>query len=351
MSLFKGERISVEIYGESHSERIGAIVKNMPAVSVNAQELTRFTERRKATSAVFSTTRKEPDIPVFDKPLGENFGGDYSFYIQNTDVKSSDYNELYGKPRPSHADYCRYLKDGALDFTGGGRFSGRLTAPLCVVGGICKQYLESKGVKIAAFVSEIGKVAGKSYKTAALDLEEIVNARDNGFPSLDKKEEMLAEIADARRDYDSVGGRIDCVIFGLKPGLGDSLFEGLEGKISSLVYAVPAVKGVEFGRGFGFCESRGGEANDQMYYKDGKVCFYTNDAGGINGGISNGEPITFSVALRPTPSVFKTQRTVDLVNKTDCEIKIKGRHDACIVPRAVPCIESAAAIALTDAGV
>ncbi len=351
MSVFNGKILSVDIFGESHSDKIGATVKNMPKTNICQEELLAFLARRRASSGVFSTARKEADIPVFDKPIDNGVCGDFSFYIENKDVKSSDYNELYGKPRPSHADYCRYLKDGALDFTGGGRFSGRLTAPLCVVGGICKKHLAEAGVQICAYVSQTGGVSGKSYKTAELSYKEIVEARDNGYPSLDKKEEMLSVIAAAKEQRDSVGGRIDCLIYGLPSGVGDSLFEGLEGKISSLIYAVPAVKGVEFGKGFGFCEMLGSNANDGLRYKDGKIEFYSNNAGGLNGGITNGAPVTISVAIRPTPSISKPQRTVDLIKKENCEIEIKGRHDACIVPRAVPCIESAVAIALTDEGI
>lgn len=351
MSAFEGKLLKIDIFGESHSEKIGATVKNMPETHITEAELNAFLSRRKASSGVFSTARKESDIPVFDKPFNGTIGRDFSFYIMNKDVKSSDYNELYGKPRPSHADYCRYLKDGALDFTGGGRFSGRLTAPFCVAGAICAKRLADKGVNICAYVSQTGKVAGKNYKNCDLSYEEIVKLRDNGYPSLDKKEEMLAEIASSKSELDSVGGRIDCMIFGLPTGIGDSLFEGLEGKLSSLLFAVPAVKGVEFGSGFDLCGMRGSAANDELFYKDGKVGFYSNAAGGINGGITNGAPVTLSVAIRPTPSIGRVQRSVDLVKKENCEIEIKGRHDACIVPRAVPCIESAVAIALTDEGV
>lgn len=347
MSLFKGDKLSVEIYGESHSEKIGAFVKGMPETEIDFSELDRFIGRRRAGSGVFSTARTEDDIPVFDGINSNKVKGDFSFYIKNNNVKSKDYNPLYGKPRPSHADYAWHLKDGVLDFSGGGRFSGRLTAPLCVVGGICLQYLEKRGIKIAAYISQTGKIKGDSYKTSELSFESICEKRE-GFPSLSHKKEMLAEISAAKSDCDSVGGKIECVIYGLDGGIGDNLFGGIEGKISNLLFSVPAVKGVEFGLGFSLCDKRGSEANDGLYYKDGKVCFYSNNSGGINGGISNGAPITFSVAMRPTPSIAKEQNTVDLIEKKNVKIEIKGRHDACILPRAVPCIESAAAIAITD---
>ena len=346
MSLYKGEKLTVEIFGESHAEKIGALVSGMPETTVDFDRLNNFLERRKS-NGFFSTPRREGDVPVFEGITGNTVKGEYSFYIKNENVKSSDYNALYGKPRPSHADYAWHLKDGVLDFKGGGRFSGRLTAPLCVVGGICLQHLEKYGIKIAAFVSEIGGVTGKSYKTGDISVDEIIKDRD-GFPSLSDKEKMIEKIARAKEEGDSVGGKIECVISGLKGGFGDNLFGGLEGKISNLLFSVPAVKGVEFGLGFGFCKKNGSRVNDGLYYDDGKVKFYSNNSGGINGGISNGADITFSVAIRPTPSISMEQATVDLVNKKNVKIKISGRHDACIVPRAVPCIESAAAIALTD---
>ncbi|MDY6367781.1 MAG: chorismate synthase [Clostridia bacterium] len=347
MSLFNGESLSVEIFGESHAEKIGAIVKGLPEFEIDFNKLSSFTQRRKASGGVFSTSRIETDEPVFEGLNDKKTTSNFSFYIKNNNVKSGDYNSLYGRPRPSHADYAWFLKDGVLDFSGGGRFSGRLTAPLCVVGGICKQFLESKGIKIASYISQIGKIKGDDYKKSFLTYDDIVE-RTQGFPSLSEKQEMLDEIAAAKNDLNSVGGRVDCVIFGVPTGIGDNLFGGVEGKISSLVYSIPAVKGVEFGLGFGFSEIYGDKANDQLFYENGKVKFSSNNSGGINGGITNGEQITFSVAFRPTPSIYKEQNTVDLVNKQSVKIKIQGRHDACIVPRAVPCVESAAAIALTD---
>ena len=233
--------------------------------------------------------------------------------------------------------------------SGGGRFSGRLTAPLCAIGGILKEYLESKGVKIHAYISQIGNIKGLSYKDKNVTEDMILSSRDNSFPSLTNKEEMLSLIEKTKREGDSVGGIIECIVYGLKGGVGDNLFDGLEGKISSLIYSVPAVKGVEFGLGFSLSESFGSIVNDELYYdKNGNVSFKTNNNGGINGGISNGEPITLRVAIKPTPSISKEQNTVDLVNKENVKIIIKGRHDSCIVPRAVPCIESAVAIAIYD---
>lgn len=348
MSVFNGKKLRIEIYGESHAEKTGVSVRGLKGFKFDEQALAEFTARRKATDSVYSTSRKESDIPVFTGVKNGEINGEFAAEIFNENRISKDYSALYGKPRPSHADYAWHIKDGALDFSGGGRFSARLTAPFCVVGGILKQYLKTRGIEIESYVSSVGKKFGRSYKGGGLfTAEEIRTLRDNGFPSLDKKEEMIEEIKAAKSAGDSVGGTAECVIFGLK-GVGDNLFDGLEGKIASLVYAVPAVKGVEFGDGFDLAEMRGSKANDGLYIENGEVKFYTNRAGGINGGIANGAPITFRAAFRPTPSISIPQKTVDLTKNENTKIVINGRHDACVVPRALPVIESAAAIAIAD---
>lgn len=350
MSLFRGKSISVEIYGESHAEKIGVSVTGFPEVKLDEDKLSSFLERRKASGGVFSTSRKEQDLPEFTGLKDDGvLGGSFIAEIKNTNKRSSDYEELYGKPRPSHADYCAHVKDGTLDFSGGGRFSGRMTAPLCVAGGVALQFLEGElGVKISAYLSSVGSVCGRSYKTERLSSSEIVLLREGSIPSLSNKDEMIAEIAGNKAEGDSIGAVVECVIEGVSAGLGDNLFSGLEGKIASLVYAIPGVKGVEFGAGFGIARLTGSEANDELYYDGDAVRTRTNNAGGINGGISNGEQITLAVAFRPTPSIAKRQSTVDLVNECNTEIEIKGRHDACIAVRAVPCVESAVALALLD---
>ena len=326
MSIFNGKKLRIEIYGESHAEKIGVRAKGLPCFKFDEEKLGEFLSRRKAKNAVYSTSRIEPDKPVFYGAENCEIAGELTAEIFNTNTVSKDYSALYGKPRPSHADYAWYIKDGALDFSGGGRFSARLTAPFCVVGGILKQYLKTRGIEIESYVSSVGKVFAHSYKEGIFTADKIRELRDNGFPSLDKKDELTAEITAAKSAGDSVGGKVECVIFGVK-GVGDNLFGGLEGKIASLVYAVPAVKGVEFGDGFNLAEMRGSDANDGLYF---------------------GEPVTFRAAFRPTPSISLPQRTVDLVKGESTEIIINGRHDACVVPRALPVIESAAAIAVAD---
>lgn len=354
MAIFKGKTLTVEIFGESHSEYIGGRMFGLCDSEIDFDLLKEFISERKADSGVYSgvysTSRCEKDQPIFKGLDNGKINGEFSFIIKNENVEKKDYADLYGKPRPSHADYAWHLKDGALDFSGGGRFSGRLTAALCVVGGICKQYLAKKGVNIIAYVSKTGAIDGKSYKNAEKsDYQTIKKLRAGKYPSLSEKEKMLEEIAQHKKAGDSVGGKIECIVYGYKAGVGDNLFGGIESKISSLIYAVPAVKGVEFGLGFDFSASYGSIVNDELYYDDQKnVKFRSNNSGGINGGITNGEEITIGVAIRPTPSISKMQNTVDLIKKENCKIKIEGRHDGCIVPRAVPCIESAVAIALLD---
>lgn len=344
MSIYIGKKITIEIFGASHETKIGGKVHGIPKMKVDFEKLNCFMNRRKPNFS-YSTTRREKDLPIFSGIKDGMVDGDFSFEIENSDVKEKDYKNLYGIPRPSHADYSSFLKDGNFDFKGGGRFSGRMTAPLCVVGGICKEYLESKGINICAYISQIGKIKGKSYKNNKISLEEFKSIKD--FPSLSNKEKMQGQIEKVAKKGDSIGGIIECIVYGLKGGVGDNLFNGLEGKISSLIYSVPAVKGVEFGAGFNF-SGKGSKLNDQMYFEDKTVKFYSNNNGGILGGISNGENITLSVAIKPTPSISIEQNSIDLIKRENVKIKIEGRHDACILPRAVPCIESAVAIAILD---
>ncbi len=344
MSIWKGKHLSLEIYGTSHGESIGVKGTGFPSVTVDEEKLAAFLKRRQGGQGFGATPRKEADTPEF---LSKDKDGEFEAVIYNQNKRGSDYDDLYGKPRPSHADYCSYVKDGTLDFRGGGRFSGRLTAPYCVAGGIAKQFLEGKNIRVYAYISQVGTVQGKSYLDGVT--EEEIRAV-SGFPSLTKGEEMAGEIAKSAREKDSVGAVCECVVYGLPAGVGNDYFEGLEGKIAQLLYAVPAVKGVEFGSGFSLAGMRGSEANDPLCYKDGKIETATNHAGGINGGISNGMPLTMRIAFRPTPSIAKRQNTVDLIEKKNTTIEIEGRHDACVAVRALPVIESAVSLALLDEG-
>ena len=343
MSKYKGKNLNIEIFGTSHGDFIGAKVYGLPEYDYDFDKLGRFMVRRKPKTYA-STSRSEADGLITEK----HADGAMSITIKNTDVKRDDYDNLYGKPRPSHADYCAFLKDGTLDFSGGGRFSGRMTAPVCAVGGLCLQYLESRGVRIAAYLYGAGGVYGDGYKEKDLSVDEIEIRRGDIIPSLSKNDDIMRKIEQAKNDGDSVGGTVDCVIEGDIAGLGDSMFDGLDGKLSSLLFAIPAVKAVEFGAGTEFSAMTGSAANDALFYDNGKIKFASNYSGGINGGIANGNRITLSVTFRPTPSIKKPLSTVDLVSGKNCVISVGGRHDACVALRAVPVVESMVAIGLTD---
>ena len=339
---WRGDSIEFEVYGTSHAPEIGVTATGIPCVRLDGEALFRFMDRRRAKKEAFSTARMEGDVPEI---FFEN--GAFRAVIKNGDVRSKDYNDLYGIPRPSHADYAAHLMDGRLDFSGGGEFSGRLTAPLCALGFAAKSFLQEKGVKVSAWVSAVGGISGASYKDGLT--EEMLSCGEKGEWTPANKEQMLQEITAAAAEKDSVGGRIECAVTGLPGGMGGGKLGSLEGKIASLLYMVPAVKGVEFGAGFDLAKMRGSEANDPLRIEDGQVVFLKNDAGGINGGLTNGNVVTVAAAIRPTPSIGKKQLSIDLVKGENTEIEIKGRHDACIVPRAVPVVEAVVAIAIADA--
>ena len=350
-SIFNGKKLRLEIFGASHAAEIGVKASGMEGVEVDLQALKNFMARRRAKNAAYSTKRLEQDEVIFKQGFdGEKIDGEFNAVIKNSQQNSKDYSNLIKTPRPSHADYVGWSKYGEkFDYRGGGKFSGRLTAPMCIAGGILKNHLEKSGVKINAYIAQIGSVKGKSYKDCAADISEF-SFEDEFFPLLDNsvKKDMAAEIESAAAHLDSVGGIIECVITGVPVGTGEYMFDSLEGVISQLAFAVPAVKGIEFGSGFDLATMHGSQANDSFYFDNQTVKTLTNHNGGINGGMANGMPITFRVVVKPTPSISKEQNTVDLVNKTNAVLKIEGRHDACIVPRAVPVIEAIAAIAIFD---
>ena len=350
-SIYRGSRIDVEVFGASHSQEIGVEVKGFNGEKVDLEKLQEFVDRRRAKNSAYSTKRLEADKIEIQKGVKKgNLKGKFRAVIKNTCQKSKDYDHLIKTPRPAHADYVAYMKYGdKFDYRGGGKFSGRLTAPMCIAGGICKQILESKGITINAYISQIGDIKGASYTDT--DIEKIdLNNLDKEFPLLDssKKEEMLSAIDNARKDLDSLGGVIECVIKGVPVGTGEYMFDSIESKISQLAFGVPAVKGIEFGLGFELAKMKGSNANDSFYFDNGIVKTRTNNNGGINGGIANGMPITFRVVIKPTPSIAKEQDTINLVTKENVKIKIEGRHDSCITPRAVPVIEAISAIAIFD---
>lgn len=350
-SIYNGRKLRVKIFGASHSKEIGVSAKGLDGITFDGEKLESFMERRRAKNTAYSTKRIETDKVIVKKGVyNDVISGEFKAVIKNKAKRSGDYLNTVKKPRPSHADFVAWSKYGdGFDYRGGGKFSGRLTAPMCIVGGVLKEHLERKGIKINAFISQIGKVKGKSYKDLGIEQYEF-NFSDQNFRLLDDgvREKMYEQIEFASKNLDSVGGIIDCVITGVPVGAGEYMFDSIESVISQLAFAVPAVKGIEFGTGFGFATMRGSKANDEFYYDGETIKTRSNNNGGINGGISNGMPITFRVVVKPTPSIAKQQNTVDLTKKENVKIKIEGRHDACIVPRAVPVIEAISAIAIFD---
>ena len=351
MSSFYGENLKLSIFGQSHGAAIGMTLDNIPAgLPVDMQALQVFLNRRAPGQNAHSTTRKEADKPEFLAGIVDGYtcGAPIAAIISNTNTHSGDYDNLKDCPRPGHADYTAQIKyDGHQDVAGGGHFSGRLTAPLCIAGGLCKQWLEHRGIRIGAHLKSVGTIKDQSFDPINPEL----SAVEADFPVLSEScgNQMQAAIQDANSQGDSLGGIIECAVTGLPVGLGDPMFGGMESRIAQIVYGIPAVKGVEFGAGFAASAMLGSENNDPFVIRDGRVQTETNHAGGILGGITNGMPLLFSVAIKPTPSIAKEQKSVSLSKMEETTLVVKGRHDPCIAPRAVPVVEAAAAIAIFDA--
>jgi chorismate synthase len=353
MSSEFGKLLKVSVFGQSHGKAIGVNIDGLPAGEpIDPDELNAFLDRRRTGKNALSTQRKEADIPIFLSGLenGVTCGAPMCAIIENSDQHSSDYKNLSDHPRPSHADYTAQVKwDGHADMRGGGHFSGRLTAPLCIAGGIAKQILARRGIHVGAHLSSVGTENDASFPLyPSKELFDSVAAKT--FPVLDDQagERMQAVILDARQNLDSVGGTIECAAIGLPAGLGDPMFDGIENRLAAALFGIPAVKGVEFGLGFGSAQIHCSENNDAFTVVDGKVVTATNRCGGILGGITNGMPVTLRVAIKPTPSISRPQRTVALSAMEESELIIQGRHDPCIAHRAVPVVEAVTAIVLLD---
>ena len=342
-----GENIKMTIFGQSHAPAIGVTIDGLPSgFKVDMDALNRFLQRRAPGHSAYSTTRKEADAPEFIAGLvgGVTCGAPVTAIIRNANTRSQDYESLRDTPRPGHADYTARVKYGeSRDYAGGGQFSGRLTAPLCIAGGLCLQLLAEEGIEVISRILSIGGV----HDEGAL----LVSTAEKDFPTVSEAcgEAMKARIAEAKAAGDSVGGVIECAVLGLPAGLGDPMFGGMENRIASIVFGIPAVKGIEFGLGFEVSRLRGSQVNDPFTVEDGRVRTKTNRAGGILGGVTDGMPIVFRAAFKPTPSIARQQRSVSLGQMENKTLVIQGRHDPCIVPRAVPCVEAAAAIAVLDA--
>ena len=346
-----GNKLKIQINGESHTPEITATLAGFPkGLEIDMPSLMRFMKRR-ASGGVGTTPRREPDIPEFSAGVenGITTGEDIVITVKNTNVRPADYNNVRDVPRPGHADYTSYIKDGTIP-SGGGRFSGRMTVLLCAAGGIAIQLLRQRGVYIGAHAESVGGVLDERFDPCRVTCEEFSAIDEKAFPVIDDAagERMKEAIKKALAEKDSVGGVVECAVAGFPKGIGNELFYGIEGRLSSAMFAIPAVKGVEFGIGFAAADIRGSENNDAFRTDGREVYTETNNCGGILGGISDGMPIIFRVAVKPTPSIGKVQKSVSLSRMENTEIEIKGRHDACIVPRAVPVVQAAAALALLD---
>lgn len=349
-----GERVKISIFGESHGPAIGAVLEGLPAGEPIGMDAVRAQMARRAPGRDrTSTPRKEPDAPrVLSGMLaGRTTGAPLAVVIENTNTKSGDYENLAAVPRPGHADYPAWVKyRGCNDVRGGGHFSGRLTAPLVFAGAVCRQILLRRGIHIGAHACRIGEAVDSYFPTEIPDslLDGLAGAY---FPVLDAgaKKAMCAQIEQARLDLDSVGGAVECAVTGVPAGLGgEGMFGGVESLFSSILFGIPACKGVQFGAGFTASRSRGSVNNDPYYYDGDRVKTRTNHAGGVLGGITTGMPVVFAVGFKPTPSIARPQQSVDLLARADAPLTVHGRHDPCIVPRAVPVVEAAAALALMN---
>ena len=348
MSNTIGTRLKLTVFGESHGPAVGMTLEGFPAgFEPDLAELQAFLNRRAPSASVFSTSRREADAPEFLSGLhdGRTCGDALTAIIRNTNARRADYANFL--PRPSHADYPAFVKyGGAMDLSGGGCYSGRLTAPICIAGGLCKQYLRQQGVEVFAHIFNIGAQRDEPYDPLAPQTPVL----ERGLTLVDpaRAEAMLDEIEAVRAACDSVGGSVECAVTGLPTGLGEPMFDGVENRLAQMLFGIPAVKGMEFGSGFGCAQMRGSAHNDPYYYdENGAVRTRTNHAGGICGGMTTGMPVCFRVAIKPTPSIALPQETVDPVAHCGAELEIRGRYDPCIVPRAVAVVEAAAALAVT----
>lgn len=354
MSSVIGDKIKLSIFGESHGEAIGCVIDGLPAgIKIDMNAVYKDMQRRAPGKDKTATPRLEKDIPHILSGMLDNVttGAPLAMVIENTNTKSGDYSNLMTVPRPGHSDYPAYVKYGGNnDIRGGGHFSGRLTAPLVFAGSVAKQILSQMGVTIGAHIKQIGSVCDAVSDLNKTDKSLLDNLSSSTFSLIDetKEQAMRDEIEKARLSLDSVGGIIECFAVGLPVGLGGNMFDTVEGKLASILFGVPAVKGVEFGIGFGFANKRASEVNDQYEIKNGRVATLSNNNGGVLGGMTDGAPLSVSVAIKPTPSIAKKQKSVNLLTMENAELEIHGRHDPCIVVRAVPVIECAVALGLLD---
>lgn len=349
-----GNAIKISIFGESHGTGIGVVIDGFPSgVAYDEAFVLREMERRAPGRNKQSTARKEPDRPEIQSGIynGKTTGTPICAVIRNTNQRSNDYAELAAQPRPGHADYTGMLRyDSCNDPRGGGHFSGRLTAPLVFAGALCKLWLKEQGVTVGSHIQSIAQIQDMPFDDVEVTAEQLDALRNAEYPVNNPRalEAMLAAIEEAREEQDSVGGVIECAAVGLPAGIGSPMLDSVESRLASILFGVPAVKGVEFGAGFDAARSRGSENNDAFTVDRGAVVTETNHAGGILGGITTGMPLTLRAAFKPTPSIAKPQQTVSLSAMENTQLQIRGRHDPCIAHRAVPVVEAVTAAVLLD---
>lgn len=349
-----GNNISITLFGESHGEAIGAILDGLPAgFEIDLDKLNWEMEKRKAKGKL-STKRHEADQVQFVSGFfeGKTTGTPLTILIENTNTRSQDYAQLKYRLRPGHADLAAFEKyNGYQDYRGGGHFSGRLTAPIVAAGAICRQILEAKGVNLATHIQSLHGISDDNFASNLDDLaKQMADLNQKEFPvlNMEASEKMVAEIEQASVNLDSVGGVLQTIVTGFPAGVGEPFFDSIESTISHLMFSIPAVKGISFGEGFGFANLYGSQANDPIIVQDGKIQTQTNRNGGINGGISNGMPIVFQTCIKPTPSIYQKQHSVNYQTKEEVILEIKGRHDPAIIHRARAVVDALCAFGLLD---
>lgn len=350
----KFNKLNIEVFGTSHSDEIGINIAGLPInEKIDVALLQQFVNRRRAVNSAFSTSRIEQDKIVFVKGVENDIiTGDITAIIKNNNVRKKDYNNLKYIPRPSHADYSAMLKYGIeYDLSGGAEFSGRLTAPICIAGGIAKQILQKKGITVNSYISEIGGIKCLSYSDNNFTIKELEEVANKPVAVFNNEEKIANIFNECNKNCDSVGGKIETVIKGVKGGIGGNLFSGVEGELAYFLYAIPSVKAVEFGLGVDFASSFASKVNDCYRVENNKVKITSNNNGGLLGGITSGEDILARITLKPTPSIARVQKSVNLKTMENVDIKIDGRHDVCHTVRAVPVAEAVLALALIDLGV
>lgn len=354
MSGIWGNNIKLSIFGESHGTAVGITIDGLKAgIELDLDYINNEMKRRAPGNSILATERKETDsFEILSGCFnGKTTGTPLCAVIYNTDQRSKDYESNKSLPRPSHGDYTGFIKYGGFnDYRGGGHFSGRLTAPLVFAGSICRKLLEREGIIIGSHIKSIGSIEDSPFDLAAIDKGLLEKLRTCSLPLIDASKEVKIRdaITKAKSENDSLGGVIEAAVINVKPGIGNPFFDSVESILAHLMFSIPGVKGIEFGAGFNISRMSGSQANDEFYVENGSVKTYTNNNGGILGGITNGMPVVFRVAFKPTASIGKSQRTIDMEKLENTVMELKGRHDPCIVPRAVPVVEAMAAIGMLD---